>query len=154
MVSCKINAETCRKSMPDIKIWILIEKFIQKYNRYLTENTGEIEISPVFHVSFYLLQIRLQSAGYGVCMHLQKQGMRESNSRQRFWRPLSYHLTNPLFHIIKHMNVCPVSIVLNTWTKHIYYYIGFRLIVNAFLFFYTLCLLETNDRTHFSQIPC
>ena len=22
--------------------------------------------------------------------------MRESNSRQRFWRPLSYHLTNPL----------------------------------------------------------
>ena len=25
-----------------------------------------------------------------------KQGMRESNSRQRFWRPLSYHLTNPL----------------------------------------------------------
>ena len=26
----------------------------------------------------------------------QKQGMRESNSHQRFWRPLSYHLTNPL----------------------------------------------------------
>ena len=25
-----------------------------------------------------------------------KQGMRESNSHQRFWRPLSYHLTNPL----------------------------------------------------------
>ena len=25
-----------------------------------------------------------------------QQGMRESNSRQRFWRPLSYHLTNPL----------------------------------------------------------
>ena len=24
--------------------------------------------------------------------------MRESNSHQRFWRPLSYHLTNPLFH--------------------------------------------------------
>ena len=24
------------------------------------------------------------------------QGMRESNSHQRFWRPLSYHLTNPL----------------------------------------------------------
>ena len=23
--------------------------------------------------------------------------MRESNSRQRFWRPLSYHLTNPLY---------------------------------------------------------
>ena len=27
-----------------------------------------------------------------------KQGMRESNSHQRFWRPLSYHLTNPLFY--------------------------------------------------------
>ena len=26
-----------------------------------------------------------------------KQGMRESNSHQRFWRPLSYHLTNPLY---------------------------------------------------------
>ena len=26
-----------------------------------------------------------------------EQGMRESNSRQRFWRPLSYHLTNPLY---------------------------------------------------------
>lgn len=24
--------------------------------------------------------------------------MRESNSRQRFWRPLSYHLTNPLYY--------------------------------------------------------
>lgn len=23
--------------------------------------------------------------------------MRESNSHQRFWRPLSYHLTNPLY---------------------------------------------------------
>ena len=27
---------------------------------------------------------------------LNEQGMRESNSHQRFWRPLSYHLTNPL----------------------------------------------------------
>ena len=26
--------------------------------------------------------------------------MRESNSRQRFWRPLSYHLTNPLYSIL------------------------------------------------------
>ena len=26
-----------------------------------------------------------------------EQGMRESNSHQRFWRPLSYHLTNPLY---------------------------------------------------------
>ena len=28
---------------------------------------------------------------------LYEQGMRESNSHQRFWRPLSYHLTNPLY---------------------------------------------------------
>ena len=27
--------------------------------------------------------------------------MRESNSHQRFWRPLSYHLTNPLYDMIK-----------------------------------------------------
>ena len=26
--------------------------------------------------------------------------MRESNSHQRFWRPLSYHLTNPLYYKI------------------------------------------------------
>ena len=31
-----------------------------------------------------------------------KQGMRESNSHQRFWRPLSYHLTNPLHYKIIH----------------------------------------------------
>ena len=28
------------------------------------------------------------------------QGMRESNSQQWFWRPLLYHLTNPLYKII------------------------------------------------------
>ena len=28
---------------------------------------------------------------------LQRQGMRESNSHQKFWRLLSYHLTNPLY---------------------------------------------------------
>ena len=31
---------------------------------------------------------------------LKKQGMRESNSHQRFWRPLSYHLTNPLHYLL------------------------------------------------------
>ena len=30
-------------------------------------------------------------------LRLSEQGMRESNSHQRFWRPLSYHLTNPLY---------------------------------------------------------
>lgn len=29
------------------------------------------------------------------CIHIW-QGMRESNSQQWFWRPLLYHLTNPL----------------------------------------------------------
>ena len=32
------------------------------------------------------------------------QGMRESNSHQRFWRPLSYHLTNPLYCLLKSLN--------------------------------------------------
>ena len=36
--------------------------------------------------------------------------MRESNSRQRFWRPLSYHLTNPLF------NCVSVSVTLDIYT--------------------------------------
>ena len=31
------------------------------------------------------------------------QGMRESNSHQRFWRPLSYHLTNPLYLILRYV---------------------------------------------------
>ena len=29
-----------------------------------------------------------------------KQGMRESNPRQKFWRLLSYHLTNPLYSVL------------------------------------------------------
>ena len=35
--------------------------------------------------------------------------MRESNSHQRFWRPLSYHLTNPLqsiFYILSKLHTC------------------------------------------------
>ena len=38
-----------------------------------------------------------------------EQGMRESNSHQRFWRPLSYHLTNPLqsiFYILSKLHTC------------------------------------------------
>ena len=31
---------------------------------------------------------------------LHQQGMRESNSHQKFWRLLSYHLTNPLYIIV------------------------------------------------------
>ena len=37
------------------------------------------------------------------------QGMRESNSHQRFWRPLSYHLTNPLqsiLYILSKLHTC------------------------------------------------
>ena len=34
---------------------------------------------------------------YKIFQRFLKQGMRESNSHQRFWRPLSYHLTNPLY---------------------------------------------------------
>ena len=30
--------------------------------------------------------------------------MRESNSHQRFWRPLSYHLTNPLAEVLRLQN--------------------------------------------------
>ena len=38
-----------------------------------------------------------------------EQGMRESNSHQRFWRPLSYHLTNPLqsiLYILSKLHTC------------------------------------------------
>ena len=41
-----------------------------------------------------------------------EQGMRESNSHQRFWRPLSYHLTNPL-HFLS----------VTYYTKMTYYYV-------------------------------
>ena len=38
--------------------------------------------------------------------------MRESNSRQRFWRPLSYHLTNPLSsrHVAEHLTIILVML--------------------------------------------
>ena len=39
----------------------------------------------------------LKALNYQAFQHFLKQGMRESNSHQRFWRPLSYHLTNPLY---------------------------------------------------------
>ena len=40
------------------------------------------------------------------------QGMRESNSHQRFWRPLSYHLTNPLnMKLIKKNDVSAIFFV-------------------------------------------
>ena len=42
----------------------------------------------LFRICFKLFMRKL-------CFH--EQGMRESNSHQRFWRPLSYHLTNPLY---------------------------------------------------------
>ena len=42
-------------------------------------------------------------------------GMRESNPRQRFWRPLSYHLTNPLY-------ICGI-ICRTRYLYHIYYII-------------------------------
>ena len=41
---------------------------------------------------------------------LSKQGMRESNSRQKFWRLLWYHFTNPLYYLpyqyIIFFNIC------------------------------------------------
>ena len=42
--------------------------------------------------------------------------MRESNSHQRFWRPLSYHLTNPLqsiFYILSKLHTCQHSLRIN-----------------------------------------
>ena len=39
---------------------------------------------------FFTLKNRRKIDGF-------KQGMRESNSHQKFWRLLSYHLTNPLY---------------------------------------------------------
>ena len=42
-----------------------------------------------------------------------KQGMRESNSHQKFWRLLSYHLTNPLYVI----NIPSKSHTVNYFSK-------------------------------------
>ena len=44
---------------------------------------------------------------------VQQQGMRESNSHQRFWRPLSYHLTNPLYNLFlntEYFYIIPVTV--------------------------------------------
>lgn len=52
--------------------------------------------------------------------------MRESNSRQRFWRPLSYHLTNPLY------SVCCTS----SLSTHYLYHINHTSVNRIFQFFY------------------
>ena len=52
--------------------------------------------------------------------------MRESNSRQRFWRPLSYHLTNPLY-----------SVLLYIIAEHsLLYHINHTSVNRIFQFFY------------------
>ena len=56
----------------------------------MTENSNEkYETVTIFDKK------RSETMNYHVS-DLFQQGMRESNSHQRFWRPLSYHLTNPL----------------------------------------------------------
>ena len=51
------------------------------------------------------------------------QGMRESNSHQRFWRPLSYHLTNPLYRD-------------SFLTSHLYSILCESMFVNIFLHYF------------------
>ena len=41
-------------------------------------------------------QVKKKESSLYCFPNFKRQGMRESNSHQRFWRPLSYHLTNPL----------------------------------------------------------
>ena len=48
---------------------------------------------------------------------LNEQGMRESNSHQRFWRPLSYHLTNPLY-TRKSGHRATASLYVVAWKLH------------------------------------
>ena len=56
--------------------------------------------------------------------------MRESNSRQRFWRPLSYHLTNPLY-----INIMRVFTLI--------YYIHLSFVFQVFFF----CTFKTSHRS-------
>ena len=61
----------------------------------------------------FILQYSTKKALYSQCLKLQ--GMRESNSHQRFWRPLSYHLTNPLYsikmtYLIRHLLSYTISL--------------------------------------------
>ena len=51
---------------------------------------------PLARVNQILKMKKLENVVFTTLSSRRKQGMRESNSRQRFWRPLSYHLTNPL----------------------------------------------------------
>ena len=57
--------------------------------------------------------------------------MRESNSRQRFWRPLSYHLTNPLY-----INIMRVFTLI--------YYIHLSFVFQVFFF----CTFKTSHRSY------
>ncbi len=64
--------------------------------------------------------------------------MRESNPRQRFWRPLSYHLTNPLYALV----------ALDIYTTHIgvlsMYISCFIIFYFIFLYFYIFLNTESN----------
>ena len=53
------------------------------------------------------------------------QGMRESNSHQRFWRPLSYHLTNPLYLISRYVPSKPhTHYIISLWTLQVLFSIS------------------------------
>ena len=79
-----------------------------KFNNYINEqkkvlsfllshksNQNQVltQIPKIFFIKKSWKALQLQ----GFPASILEQGMRESNSRQRFWRPLSYHLTNPLY---------------------------------------------------------
>ena len=76
-----------------------------------------------------------------------EQGMRESNSHQRFWRPLSYHLTNPLY-IFRAIvsNDCLISLQCNVQNVNIYFNI-FSKFIAIFKFLYLIATFYTTSYT-------
>ena len=78
------NVQTLDELRKQYRDLLSMIKFLIKFFKTTKTRKTKIPASP--------LKSRLAS----ILTYTTKQGMRESNSRQRFWRPLSYHLTNPL----------------------------------------------------------
>ena len=71
--------------------------------------------------------------------------MRESNSHQRFWRPLSYHLTNPLCtNIDYHLNG-NLSILFYSFIKGMY----LQNFIQRFTSFFHILLFSDDTKTLF-----
>ena len=89
--TCKTNLLICAYY---IKITFLVSYVSFKVSKKGNQHIVDYLLDYLFKLVKREVLATLHFQGFA---SFQIQGMRESNSHQRFWRPLSYHLTNPLY---------------------------------------------------------